>query len=213
MGGRSAGRAAGSRFCGAHISESAGRIFSIWSFIKLYKLYTPEVVQHLVICPILACPQGKNLSIFCTVGVQSERISLKPLGGFAPFEILWNCLYLVLCNVMVACPFDQYELARGPLHISLRPLDWFSPKFYGIVSICICVSGCPFDPYGLVHRLECIYLKLLDGFSLFEVLWNCLHQQLWNCMGICTFAPHGPFHAYLVSLSVCLRHLNFCGIV
>ena len=30
-----------------------------------------------------------------------EPISLKPLDGFIPFEVLWNCLDLQLCNFMV----------------------------------------------------------------------------------------------------------------
>ena len=38
---------------------------------------------------------------------------------------------------MISCPFDLYVFARG----------------YA------------FEPYGLVNRMECIYLKLLAGFS------------------------------------------------
>ena len=49
------------RFCGTHISETAGQIFSIWSFTKFSG---PEVVRchcHFPIWPIWACPESKNL--------------------------------------------------------------------------------------------------------------------------------------------------------
>ena len=44
----------------------------------------------------------------------SECISLIPLDGFSPFEVLWNCLHLKMCNVVVICPFTSYGLAHGP---------------------------------------------------------------------------------------------------
>ena len=63
------------------------------------------VVQHhsyLPICPKYACPWAQNLSNLAALGLDFvELISLKPLDGFIPFEVLWNCLDLQLCNVML----------------------------------------------------------------------------------------------------------------
>ena len=85
----------GSRLCGTHISETAGWIYRIESFMDLSK---PVVVQHhsyLPICPIWACPWAKNLSNEAALGSDfAEPISLKPLDGFIPFRVLWNCLDL-----------------------------------------------------------------------------------------------------------------------
>ena len=85
----------GSRLCGTHISETAGWIYPIWSFMDFSG---PVVVQrhsYLPICPILACPWAKNLSNQAALGPHfAEPISLKPLDGFLPFEVLWNCLDL-----------------------------------------------------------------------------------------------------------------------
>ena len=52
----------------------------------------------------------------------------------------------------------------------------------------------PFDPYGLAYRPECEYLKPLDGFSPFEVLWNPLDLQLCSVLNISPFAPYGLAH-------------------
>ena len=83
----------GSRLCGTHISETAGWIYPIWSFMDLS---TPEVVHchsYLPICPIWACPLAQNLSNQAALGPDfAEPISLKPLDGFMPFQVLWNCL-------------------------------------------------------------------------------------------------------------------------
>ena len=38
---------------------------------------------------------------------------------------------------------------------------------------------------------ECISLKHLNGFSQFEVLWNCLDLQLCSILCICPFGPYG----------------------
>ena len=85
----------GSRLCGTHISETAGWIYPIWSFMDLSG---PVVVQrhsYLPICPIWACPWAQNLSNQAALGPDFvEPIYLKPLDGFIPFEVLWNCLDL-----------------------------------------------------------------------------------------------------------------------
>ena len=78
-----------------HISETARCIYPIQSFMDLSG---PVVVQrhsYLPICPIWACPWAKNLSNQAALGPDfAEPISLKPLDGFIPFEVLWNCLDL-----------------------------------------------------------------------------------------------------------------------
>ena len=77
----------------------------------------------------------------------AECISLKPLDGFTPFEVLWDCLDLKLCNVMVIRPCYPYGLAHGPK----TSQTWHrGPDF-----------------------TEQTYPKLLDGFTPFEVLRNC----------------------------------------
>ena len=78
------------------------------------------------------------------------RISLKPLDGLYPFEVVWNCLNLKLYNVMVVCPFAPYGLAHRPKICQIK-YHWGS-DFAGHIS-----------------------LKLLDGFTLFEDLWNYLN--------------------------------------
>ena len=50
----------------------------------------------------------------------AERISLKPLDGFTPFEVSWTCLDLQLCNVIVICLFAPYGLAHGPKTCQIR---------------------------------------------------------------------------------------------
>ena len=85
----------GSRLCETHISETAGWIYPIWSFMDMSG---PVVVQrhsYSPICPIWACSWAKNLSNQAALGPDFvEPISLKPLDGFIPFEVLWNCLDL-----------------------------------------------------------------------------------------------------------------------
>ena len=104
--GRASGPAAGSRFCRAHISETAGWIFSIQSFMEFSR---PEVVQHhghFLICLIWANPWAKNSSnpapvgsglngthISETVGqihsVQSSMEFSRPVtSSFAPHGLL-----------------------------------------------------------------------------------------------------------------------------
>ena len=72
----------GSRLCRTHISETAGWIYPIQSFVDLSR---PVVVQrhnYLPICPIWACPWAKNLSNQAELGPDFvEPISLKPMEG------------------------------------------------------------------------------------------------------------------------------------
>ena len=62
--------------------------------------------SYLPICPIWVCPWAKNLSNQAALGPDFvEPISLKPLDEFIPFEVLWNCLDLQLCNIRVIWPW------------------------------------------------------------------------------------------------------------
>ena len=83
----------GSRLCGSYTSETAG-----WIYPTFMDLSRPVVVQrhsYLPICPIWARPWAKNLSNQAALWPDfTEPISLKPLDGFVPFEVLWNCLDL-----------------------------------------------------------------------------------------------------------------------
>ena len=85
----------GSRVCGKHISQTAGWIYPIWSFMDLSR---PVVVQrhsNLPICPIWACPYAQNLPYQVALGpIFAEPISLKTLDGCMPFEVLRNFLDL-----------------------------------------------------------------------------------------------------------------------
>ena len=77
----------------------------------------------------------------------AEPITLKPFDGFTPFEVLWTCLDLNLCNVMANCPFAPGGLAHRPITCQI----WYQ-----------------WSP----HFAEPISLKPLDRFSPFKVLWN-----------------------------------------
>ena len=105
-GGQASGQAGSCQTCGTHISVTAWRIFSIRSSVVLSKPVGVHCHSHLPICPIWACPWAKNLSNQAALGPDfAETISLKPLDGFIPFEVLWNCLDLSLCNIMVIWPW------------------------------------------------------------------------------------------------------------
>ena len=117
------------------------------------------------------------------------------------FEVPWKCLDLQLWSI---CPFDTYGIAHGPEHISLKLLDGFSRSSVELSWLVFVQNHviypfstyglahcCPFDPYGLAHWSECQYLKLLERFSPFKVLWNCLNLQL--CSILCIF----PFDPYM----------------
>ena len=85
----------GSRLCGTQISETAGWIYSISSFVDLSGHVVVQRHSYLPICPIWACPWAKNLSNQAALGTYfAEPISLKLLAGFIPFKVLWNCLDL-----------------------------------------------------------------------------------------------------------------------
>ena len=84
----------GSRLCGSHISETAGWMYPV-SFVDLSGPVIVHCHSYLPICPIWVCPWAKNLSNQAALGPDfAEPISLKPLDGFIPFEVLWNCLDL-----------------------------------------------------------------------------------------------------------------------
>ena len=89
--GWSGGQAGGCQICGTHISVTTWWIFSIRTSVKLSRPVVVHCRGHLPICPIWACPWAKNLSNQAALGPDfAERISLKPLDGFIPFEVLWN---------------------------------------------------------------------------------------------------------------------------
>ena len=84
-----------SRLCGTHISETAGWIYPIQSFMDLSGPVVVQRPSYLPICPIWACPWAKNFSNEAALGSDfAEPISLKPLDGFIPFQVLRNCLDL-----------------------------------------------------------------------------------------------------------------------
>ena len=106
-------------------------------------------------CPFFT-PQPFRLEGYCRhrsggrpAAKLAEPISLQPLDGFSPFKVLWNCLGMKLCTVMVICPFAPYGLAHGPKTCQI--CHKLGPDF-----------------------AERISLKLLDGFTPFKVLWTCL---------------------------------------
>ena len=85
----------GSRLCGSHISETAGWIYPISSFMDLSRPVVVYCHSYLPICHTWVCPSAKNLSNQAALGPDfAEPISLEPLDGFIPFEVLWNCLDL-----------------------------------------------------------------------------------------------------------------------
>ena len=85
----------GSRLCGTHISETAGWIDPMQSFMDLSGPVVVHCYSYLPICPIWACPWAKNLSNQAALGPDfAEPISVKPLDGSVPFEVLWKCLDL-----------------------------------------------------------------------------------------------------------------------
>ena len=68
----------GSRLCGTRISETAGWIYSISSFMDLSGPVVVHRHSFLPICPIWACPWVKNLSNQAALGPHfAEPISLK----------------------------------------------------------------------------------------------------------------------------------------
>ena len=53
----------------------------------------------------MGLPMAQNLSNEAAHGPDFvEAISLKPLDGFIPYEVIWSCLYLLLCNMIVISP-------------------------------------------------------------------------------------------------------------
>ena len=84
-----------SRLCGTHISETAGWIYPIQSFMDLSRPVVVQRPSYLPIYPIWAYPWAKNFSNEAALGSDfAEPIYLKPLDGFLPFQVLWNCLDL-----------------------------------------------------------------------------------------------------------------------
>ena len=81
----------GCRFWVVHISETAVPIFSVWKSKEL-----SAMVWSFAYLPNMVLLVGQNLSNFVLFGPEFcwIHISLKPLGGFHPFEDLWMWLDL-----------------------------------------------------------------------------------------------------------------------
>ena len=77
--------------------------------------------------------------------------------------------------------------------LPFSPPDW---RGYCCNSLSVLAGG------WLPDFVECISLKSLDGFSLFEVLWNCPDLKLHIVMVICPFAPYGFAHGSETCLGV-----------
>ena len=63
---------------------------------------------------------------------------------------------------------------------------------------------------GSWNFVECISLKLLDRFSPFRILWNCLDLKLCNAMAICSFVPYmsmpmGQKHGWIYSIQCFMK--------
>ena len=75
----------------------------------------------------LFTPQPSGLEGYCHTGKGGwlsdfmERTSLKPLNGFSLFKVLWNCLDLKLCNIMVICPIWYQINVLRPYFQKFRP--------------------------------------------------------------------------------------------
>ena len=79
------GQAGVCQTCGTHFSVTACRILSVPSSVELSRPAVMAHHDHLPIC----------LSNLPKLGADfAERISLKPLDGFAPFKVSWTCLDL-----------------------------------------------------------------------------------------------------------------------
>ena len=65
--------------------------------MDLSRLVVVHFHSYLPVCPIWVCPWAKNLSNPAALGPDSaEHISLKPRDRFIPFEVLWNCVDIVV---------------------------------------------------------------------------------------------------------------------
>ena len=105
-----------SKFCG--IVQACSCVLS-WSFAHLSHVRLPMGPKLCGLVETCSCatsylfahllhiglPIGQKLVTSAALGPDfPEPMSLKPLDGFILFEVLWNCLDLYLCTIMVICP-------------------------------------------------------------------------------------------------------------
>ena len=111
------------------------------------------------------------------MAIYGEAYKFEAIHGMSHGDtaapIVWPCHQLIAKpgNKTAASLITQYQ--RGSvLHIGMH-MDFLHLNFFVIVLTysCTIMVTCPFDPYGLAHGPEHISLKLLDRFSLSEVLW------------------------------------------
>ena len=71
-------------------------------------------------------------------------------------------------------PISPIWVAHGPRHISLKPLDGFSPRFHGNVLICSCAAS-----WSCAY-LMCMGLPMVAHLThmVLSISWNA---YLWNC--------------------------------
>ena len=156
---------------------------------------TCQICSVIIICPFVPYGPAHVLNILSNWYQQGPHFagcsSLKPLDRYFPFQVLGNCRGLLLCNVIVTFRFGPYGLTDRPEYISLKLLDrFFAVRSAMKLSLIVVahqhgvlpiwpVWPCllPAEPYGLINRLQCISLKLWDGFYRFYILWNYLYLQ------------------------------------
>ena len=130
-----------------------------------------------------------------------EYISLKPLDSFSPVKVLWNCLDMKLCNIMVICPLAPYGHSHGPETSNLVPAgSWFCrvnisevldsvlhSKVFRIVLTCSCAMLWP-----LAH-LTHMGLRMDKNTYLWKHWMDFLHSKFYGIVLICSCAASWSF--------------------
>ena len=174
---------AGATLCGSHISDTTGRIYSVWSSMDLPRFVVVQRHGNLPMWPRWACPWS------------------LPLGWNA---YLWNrwtdFLRSKFCGIVQTCS-GAVSQAFGTLHwrhnehdgaSNCQPHDCLLNRLFRrkskktskfrVTGLCEWNSPATgsilwrhheFAPHGLPHGPEHIS-ETLDAFYPFEVLWNCL---------------------------------------
>ena len=164
------------------------RIPYIWSrwmdFFPFEVLYLvgPVVAPHWLI------HGPKTCQIWRQWGASfAEYISLKPLDGLSPLEVLWSCLV-----VQTPTPTTLRSLPICPIW-ARRSLKQWTYFLYGIVQIC---SWAPSWSLAYLSHMGSLMgwnahvgNRWMDFLPL-KVLWNCL-DNLRKIIVIWPFAPYG----------------------
>ena len=144
---------------------------------------------------------------FYTIELQWKNSEMRPR------VLLWStCMYMihVICcwlqnkdfnqlktiSVVVYYPIIESLYGNRPLPDCMQQINcclWESTPGGCCKNSSCGISWVPLAQWQLTDFAECISLKLLEGFSLFEVLWNCQDLKLCNIMVICPFAPYGLY--------------------